>query len=93
MMRTRVSDSLRAGAVVALLLVFAGWCGLSFFHDHPTDPTCQVCKLLHAGAADLVDPVAGPPTAAVVAWVRPERGAPAVAHTRATPPGRAPPRA
>jgi Mg-chelatase subunit ChlI len=80
-------------AALATLLLLGGWVAGSVFHEHPSDPTCQVCKLLHSGAADVTNPIESPSIHAVTAVMAPAAEPPALAASTTTPPGRAPPRA
>ena len=43
---------LRRSALLALVL-FVGWVGMGAVHQHADDPTCQLCKMLHSGAASV----------------------------------------
>ena len=46
-------------AALALALFLSGL-GAALVHDHPTEPTCQVCKLVHNAPADLVRRISAP---------------------------------
>lgn len=46
--------------VVLALTLFTAWVGAGAVHQHVEDPTCQLCKLLHSGAADVGRPPANP---------------------------------
>lgn len=77
-------------AVFALALFFSGL-GMALSHDHPSGPTCEVCKLAHNTPADLTRRTAAPeplPAAERIAL-------PAAAHLihsdLVVPRGRAPP--
>jgi hypothetical protein len=37
-----------------VLALFLSWLGTALVHAHPTDPTCQFCKVVHNAPADLV---------------------------------------
>lgn len=52
-------SSLSRFALLALLL-FVGWVGMGAVHQHADDPTCQLCKLLHSGAAGAGRPPDSP---------------------------------
>lgn len=49
---SRSRAALRLPVVLALAL-FLAWLGVGMAHQHAEDPTCQICKLLHSGAADV----------------------------------------
>lgn len=40
-------------SAILVLFLFAPWTGAGWFHQHPSDPSCQVCKVLHASQADV----------------------------------------
>lgn len=44
-------------ATLSLLLC---WIAIGVIHQHPDDPTCEICKLLHSGAARLGTPPSSP---------------------------------
>ena len=81
---------MRLAALTALAAI-AIWVGAGPLHEHPGDPGCQVCKLLHNGAADVVNPTTLPAAHGVGQALVAAADAPALAVTPATPPGRAPP--
>ena len=54
---SRIRPFLRVQGILAIAIFFA-WLGTGFTHQHAEAPACQVCKLLHHGAADLTPPVA-----------------------------------
>jgi hypothetical protein len=77
-------------AVFALALFLSGL-GTALAHDHPTGPTCEVCKLAHNTPADLVRRTSAPEPLSAVERI----AVPAAAHLRhpdpVAPRGRAPP--
>jgi hypothetical protein len=56
---SRARAILRLSAALTLTL-FLGWVGVGVAHQHAENPGCQVCKLLHSGAAELGSPLAAP---------------------------------
>lgn len=78
-------------AVLSALVLLGGWIAGAVFHEHAGDPTCQVCKLIHSGAADVVNPIELPAIESVVAAVPQPAAEPLLSATPTTPPGRAPP--
>ena len=83
----------RGLAALLTLLLFAGWVGAGWLHVHPTDPSCQICKDLHANQADVASaPETHAPLVSLgsVASIQSDdTGKP----TETTPRGRAPPQA
>jgi hypothetical protein len=51
--------AIRTTALLALIL-FAAWIGSAWLHAHAADPSCQICKALHASQANLVGPGGSP---------------------------------
>jgi hypothetical protein len=47
-------------APLLLLALFVAWVGVGSLHHHADNPTCQICKLVHSGSAELQRPVAIP---------------------------------
>ena len=79
-------------AALAALAAIAIWVAAGPLHEHPGDPGCQVCKLLHNGAADAaVNPTTLPAAHGARQALVATAEAPALAVTPATPPERAPP--
>jgi hypothetical protein len=78
-------------AVLSALVLLGGWIAGAVFHEHAGDPTCQVCKLIHSGAADVANPIELPAIESVVVAVPQPAAEPLVSVTPPTPPGRAPP--
>ncbi|HSQ60441.1 MAG TPA: hypothetical protein VLT84_08415 [Acidobacteriota bacterium] len=78
-------------AALSALVLLGGWVAGAVFHEHAGDPTCQVCKLIHSGAADVVNPVELPAIESVSAAVPQPAAEPLRTTTPSTPPGRAPP--
>jgi hypothetical protein len=46
--------------VALALTLFLGWLGVGVAHQHAENPGCQICKLLHSGAAELGRPTTAP---------------------------------
>lgn len=83
----------RALPVALALALFLAGLGTALAHVHPTEPTCQVCKLVHHTPADLVRRTSSPEPLRAT-----ERLAPCSADAPhhadlAVPQGRAPPSA
>jgi hypothetical protein len=78
-------------AALSALVLLGGWIAGAVFHEHSGDPTCQVCKLIHSGAADVVNPVELPAIETVSVAVPQPAAEPLRTAPPSTPPGRAPP--
>jgi hypothetical protein len=78
-------------AALAALVLLGGWIAGAVFHEHAGDPTCQVCKLIHSGAADVVNPIELPAIESVSVSVPQPAAEPLQTSPPSTPPGRAPP--
>jgi hypothetical protein len=56
---SRIRPFLRLQSILVVALFFA-WLGVGSAHQHAENPTCQVCKLLQHGAAELALPAPNP---------------------------------
>lgn len=89
-MRLRRGRTRRLAALAGLAAILI-WVAAGALHEHPGDPGCQVCKLLHHGAADVIRPVQWRATRPVGQAVTPPSTSPSLGFAPSTPPGRAPP--
>lgn len=47
------SRTIRGALAVLALGLFVAWLGAGVLHHHGPAPTCQFCKVVHGGVADL----------------------------------------